>query len=53
MEAIPVALLLQEPPPASDNVELLPGQTANIPEMADGGFAMVSVAVAKQPVPDK
>jgi hypothetical protein len=49
--AIPVTLLLQVPALVSVSVEFVPGQTEALPEIEDNGLLIVSVAVARQPLP--
>ncbi len=49
--AIPVALLLQVPPPASLNVVVKPEHTLRLPNMVVGNGFTVTTAVVKQPEP--
>ena len=49
--AIPVALLLPVPPPASLNVVVKPEQTVKLPNIAVGNGLTVTSAVMIQPVP--
>jgi hypothetical protein len=48
--AMPVALLLHVPPPASDKVIVKPEQTVSVPSMAVGNGYTVTTAVIIQPV---
>jgi hypothetical protein len=49
--AIPVALLLQVPPPASLSVVVKPEHTLRLPNIAVGNGLTVTTAVVIQPVP--
>ena len=49
--AIPGALLLHVPPPASLNVVVKPEQTVKLPNIAVGNGLTVTSAVMIQPVP--
>jgi hypothetical protein len=51
--AIPVALLLQVPPPASLNVVVNPEHTLKSPNIAVGSGLTVTIAVMIQPVVGK
>ncbi len=48
--AMPVLLLLQVPPPASDNVVVKPEQTLSVPSIVVGNGLTVTTAVIIQPV---
>ena len=48
--AIPVALLLHVPPPASDKVVVNPEQTLRLPSIAVGNGLTVTTAVVIHPV---